>query len=120
MRPRTTSSAIATGSMAALSRRLRAMGVRDKPTAPASPWQNGFAERLIGLIRLKLIRSIARIQPGIHELSDVIQPRFRRHIGWKASLLLWCVLHLAVAEGPVLWQDIDEINKDVLLAHAGL
>src|ERR1700720_1957217 len=27
------------------------MGIRDKPTAPASPWQNGFAERLIGSIR---------------------------------------------------------------------
>ncbi|MGY3608955.1 MULTISPECIES: integrase core domain-containing protein [unclassified Bradyrhizobium] len=26
-------------------------GIRDKPTAPASPWQNGFAERLIGSIR---------------------------------------------------------------------
>jgi transposase InsO family protein len=25
-------------------------GIRDKPTAPASPWQNGFAERLIGSI----------------------------------------------------------------------
>jgi hypothetical protein len=22
------------------------MGIRDKPTAPASPWQNGFTERL--------------------------------------------------------------------------
>jgi transposase InsO family protein len=32
-------------------RRLRAMGIRDKPIAPASPWQNGFAERLIGSIR---------------------------------------------------------------------
>jgi transposase InsO family protein len=27
------------------------MGIRDKPTAPTSPWQNGFAERLIGSIR---------------------------------------------------------------------
>src|SRR6185437_15360734 len=27
------------------------MGIRDKPTAPASRWQNGFAERLIGSIR---------------------------------------------------------------------
>jgi hypothetical protein len=27
------------------------MGIRDKPIAPASRWQNGFAERLIGLIR---------------------------------------------------------------------
>ncbi|MCA6113154.1 transposase [Bradyrhizobium cenepequi] len=27
------------------------MGIRDKPTSPASPWQNGFAERLFGSIR---------------------------------------------------------------------
>src|SRR5882762_6047111 len=36
---------------AAVRHRLRAMGIRDKPTAPGSPWQNGFAERLIGSIR---------------------------------------------------------------------
>jgi transposase InsO family protein len=34
-----------------VTRRLRAMGIRDKPTAPVSPWQNGYAERLIGSIR---------------------------------------------------------------------
>jgi transposase InsO family protein len=27
------------------------MGIRDRPTAPRSPWQNGQAERLIGSIR---------------------------------------------------------------------
>jgi transposase InsO family protein len=32
-------------------RRLRAMGIRDRPIAPRSPWQNGCAERLIGSIR---------------------------------------------------------------------
>jgi transposase InsO family protein len=32
-------------------RRLRAMGIRDTPIAPHSPWQNGFVERLIGSIR---------------------------------------------------------------------
>ena len=32
-------------------RRLRALGIRDRPTAPRSPWQNGHAERLIGSIR---------------------------------------------------------------------
>ena len=32
-------------------RRLRAMGIRDRPTAPHSPWQNGHVERLIGSIR---------------------------------------------------------------------
>ena len=29
-------------------RRLRAMGIRDKPISAGSPWQNCFAERLIG------------------------------------------------------------------------
>jgi transposase InsO family protein len=32
-------------------RRLRAMGIRDRPIAPRSPWQNGHAERLIGSLR---------------------------------------------------------------------
>ena len=35
----------------AVTRRLRAMGIRDKPIAPGSPWQNGYAERLIGTIQ---------------------------------------------------------------------
>ena len=30
---------------------IRAMGIRDHPTAPRSPWQNGHVERLIGSIR---------------------------------------------------------------------
>src|SRR5215469_9885595 len=41
-----------------VTRRLRAMGIRDKPTAPASPWQNGFAERLIGSIRRECVAHI--------------------------------------------------------------
>ncbi len=36
---------------AAVARRLRAKGIRDKPIAPGSPWHNAFAERLIGSIR---------------------------------------------------------------------
>jgi len=38
--------------------RIRAMGIRDKPIAPASPWQNGFAERLIGSIRRECVDHI--------------------------------------------------------------
>jgi transposase InsO family protein len=41
-----------------VTRRLRAMGIRDKPIAPASPWQNGFAERLIGSIRRECVDHI--------------------------------------------------------------
>jgi hypothetical protein len=32
-------------------RRLRAMSIHDRPTAPRSPWQNGYCERAIGSIR---------------------------------------------------------------------
>ncbi len=35
----------------AYTRRVRAMGIRDHPTALRSPWQNGHVERLIGSIR---------------------------------------------------------------------
>jgi Integrase core domain len=35
----------------AYARRIRAMGIRDHPTAPRSPCQNGHVERLIGSIR---------------------------------------------------------------------
>ncbi|WP_225709194.1 integrase core domain-containing protein [Bradyrhizobium cenepequi] len=43
---------------AVVTRRLRAMGIRDKPTAPPSPWQNGFVERLIGSIRHECVDHI--------------------------------------------------------------
>lgn len=35
----------------ALTRRIRRMGIRDRPISPRSPWQNPYAERLIGTLR---------------------------------------------------------------------
>ena len=35
----------------AFTSRVRAMGIRDRPIAPRSPWQNPYAERLIGTLR---------------------------------------------------------------------
>ena len=32
-----------------------ATAIRDRPTSPRSPWQNGYAERLVGLIRRECI-----------------------------------------------------------------
>ena len=42
----------------AVRRRLAAMGIRDHPIAPRSPWQNGHAERLIGSIRRECLDHI--------------------------------------------------------------
>ena len=39
----------------AFTSRVRAMGIRDRPTSPGSPWQNGYAERLIGTVRRECI-----------------------------------------------------------------
>jgi Integrase core domain len=40
---------------ATVARRLQTMGIRDRPIAPASPWQNGYAERLIGSIHRECV-----------------------------------------------------------------
>src|SRR5438445_10806600 len=40
---------------AAVTRRLRTMGIRDKPITPSSPCQTGLAESLIGSIRRECI-----------------------------------------------------------------
>jgi len=42
----------------AVRKRLAAMGIRDHPIAPRSPWQNGHAERLIGSIRRECLDHI--------------------------------------------------------------
>jgi transposase InsO family protein len=39
----------------AFTSRVRAMGIRDRPISPGSPWQNGYAERLIGTVRRECI-----------------------------------------------------------------
>jgi transposase InsO family protein len=42
----------------AYTRGIRALGIRDHPTAPRSPWQNGDAERLIGSIRRECLDQV--------------------------------------------------------------
>jgi hypothetical protein len=56
---------------AAVRCRLRAMGIRDRPIARASPWQNGFAERLIGSIRREYHSPAYRTRAGIGTLGPI-------------------------------------------------
>jgi hypothetical protein len=41
-----------------LVRRIRSIGIRDRPTSPRAPWQNAYAERLIGSIRRECVDQI--------------------------------------------------------------
>ena len=52
-------------------RRVRAMGIRDRPTSPRSPWQNGYAERLIGSIRRECVDHVVVL--GERHLCHVLQ-----------------------------------------------
>jgi transposase InsO family protein len=47
------------------------MGIRDKPIAPRSPWQNGVAERLIGSIRHECTDHVVALGEG--HLRRVLQ-----------------------------------------------
>ena len=52
-------------------RRIRAMGIRDHPIAPRSPWQNGHVERLIGSIRRESLDHLVVF--GEAHLRDVLK-----------------------------------------------
>jgi transposase InsO family protein len=68
--------------------RIRAMGIRDRPTSFRSPWQNGYVERLIGSIRRECtdhlivfnaehLRRILRICCLLHERRTHVSPEGR-------------------------------------------
>jgi transposase InsO family protein len=60
---------------AVVTRRLRAMGIRDKPITPASPWQNGFAERLIGSIRRECVDHIIVLgEMHLRRILKILRP----------------------------------------------
>jgi transposase InsO family protein len=69
-----------------VTRRLRAMGIRDKPIAPASPWQNGFAERLIGSIRRECLDHI--IVLGEVRLRRILKSYAQYYNGTRTHLSL--------------------------------
>jgi transposase InsO family protein len=70
----------------AYARRLRAMGIRDRPTAPRSPWQNAYAERLIGSIRREVLDHV--IVFGERHLRQVLSSYMTYHNEARTHLSL--------------------------------
>jgi transposase InsO family protein len=65
-------------------KRIRAMGIRDRPTAARSPWQNGYIERLIGSIRREcldhvLVMGQAHLRRILRAYADYYN-RVRTHL----------------------------------------
>ena len=71
---------------AVVTRRLRAMGIRDKPIAPASPWQKSFAERLIGSVRRECLDHI--IVLGAAHLRRILKSYARYYNQMRTHLAL--------------------------------
>jgi transposase InsO family protein len=67
-------------------RRLRAMGIRDRPTAPRSPWQNAYAERLIGSIRREALDHVVVL--GERHLRHVLLSYMAYHNEARTHLSL--------------------------------
>ncbi|MFL6798088.1 MAG: integrase core domain-containing protein [Xanthobacteraceae bacterium] len=69
-----------------LLRRVRAMGIRDRPTSPRSPWQNGYAERLIGSIRRECVDHVVVL--GERHLRHLLQLYLRYYNKTRTHLSL--------------------------------
>jgi transposase InsO family protein len=67
-------------------RRLRSMGIRDRPTAPRSPWQNAYAERLIGSIRRECLDHVVVF--GERHLRHVLLSYMKYHNEVRTHLSL--------------------------------
>jgi len=70
-------------------RRLRSMGIRDRPTVPRSPWQNGYIERLIGSVRRECLDHIIIFNEGhlrrlLRSYADYYN-KFRTHLSLEKN-----------------------------------
>ena len=65
-------------------KRLSAMGIRDRPVAPRSPWQNGYVERVIGSIRRDLLDHV--IVLGEAHLSQLLRDYASYYNGYRTHL----------------------------------
>ena len=66
--------------------RVRVMGIKEVVTAPRSPWQNAYVERLIGSIRRECLDHIIIFNE--HHLREVLSRYFQYHHKSRTHLSL--------------------------------
>jgi Integrase core domain len=89
--------------------RLRAMGIRDKPITAASPWQNSFAERLIGTIRRECTHHVIAL--GEQHLRQVVKS-YARYYNTSRT-------HRALAKDAPVSRSVQRIGRVVSHAMVG-
>ena len=90
-------------------RRLRAMGIRDRPTAPRSPWQNAYAKRLIGSIRREVLDHIV-----------VLCERHPRHV--LLSYMTYyneARTHLSLDKDAPILREVQGVGRIIAKPHLG-
>src|SRR6266540_4150096 len=80
----------------AFRRRIRAMGIRDRPISPRSPWQNPYAERLIGTLRRECLDHVLIVS----------ERHLRRMLASYSSYYNESRTHLALEKDAPLRRDI--------------
>ena len=65
-------------------KRVSAIGIRDRPVAPRSPWQNGYVERVIGSIRRDLLDHV--IVMGEAHLRRLLRAYADYYNTWRTHL----------------------------------
>jgi transposase InsO family protein len=92
-----------------VTQRLRAMGIRDRPTAPRSPWQNGHVERLIGSIRRECLDHIVVFS----------QAHLRRILTNYAAYYNGVRTHLALEKDAPLTRPVQSVGRIVPVPFVG-
>lgn len=92
-----------------VTRRLAAMGIRDRPTALRSPWQNGHIERLIGSIRRECLDHVAVLG----------EAHLRRALGAYANYYNRARPHLALAKDAPLGRPVQTTGSVMAIPILG-
>src|SRR6516165_52569 len=82
-------------------RRVRSIGIRDRPTSPRSPWQNAYAGRLIGSIRRECMDHIVVF--GERHLRHVLLS-YMDYYKWHAHSLVIEQGCADIARGRARWK----------------
>ncbi len=90
-------------------RRVRAMGIRDRPVAPRSPWQNGHVERLIGSIRRECLDHVIVAN----------ESHLRRVLGAYARYYNHSRTHLAIDKDAPFGRAVQLTGRINIVPHLG-